>query len=50
LPLVGRVIVVDNDSTDRTAAVARECRAIVAFEKRRGYQALTFFLDVGPLG
>ena len=34
---VDEVIVVDNDSTDRTAAVARELGAIVVDEMNRGY-------------
>lgn len=37
LPAVGRVIVVDNGSTDRTAAVAEEGGAFVVTETRRGY-------------
>ena len=37
LPDVGCVIVVDNGSTDRTAAVARDCGAVVVSESRRGY-------------
>lgn len=32
-----QIIVVDNHSTDRTSAVARENRATVVHEKRRGY-------------
>jgi hypothetical protein len=36
-PLVRRVVVVDNDSTDRTAAMAREHGAIVVREAQRGY-------------
>jgi hypothetical protein len=36
-PLVKRVVVVDNDSTDRTAAIAREHGAIVVLEPQRGY-------------
>jgi glycosyltransferase involved in cell wall biosynthesis len=36
-PLVKRVVVVDNDSTDRTAAMAREHGAIVVREPQRGY-------------
>jgi glycosyltransferase involved in cell wall biosynthesis len=35
--LVDEVIVVDNNSTDQTAAVARELGAAVIVEKRRGY-------------
>lgn len=37
LPPVGRVIVVDNGSTDRTAERAREAGAQVVHEPRRGY-------------
>ena len=37
LPAVGRVIVVDNGSTDSTAAVAANAGAIVVSEPRRGY-------------
>ncbi|MEK6236910.1 MAG: glycosyltransferase, partial [Planctomycetales bacterium] len=37
LPPVGRVIVVDNGSTDRTAEVAAAHGATVAGESRRGY-------------
>ena len=37
LPAVGRVIVVDNGSTDRTADVARAAGAHVVVEPRRGY-------------
>ncbi len=36
-PLVRRVIVVDNNSRDRTAEVAREHGAVVVRESRRGY-------------
>lgn len=36
-PLVDEVIIVDNDSTDRTAQVAQEMDAKVIFEKERGY-------------
>jgi hypothetical protein len=36
-PLVRRVIVIDNDSTDRTAAVAVERGAVVVHEPLRGY-------------
>ena len=36
-PLVGRVIVVDNGSSDRTAEVAREHGADVVREEQRGY-------------
>ncbi len=32
-----QIIVVDNNSTDRTSAVARENGATVVYEKRRGY-------------
>lgn len=39
LPHVGRVIVVDNDSSDRTAEVARQAGAEVVTERRRGYGA-----------
>ncbi len=39
LPAVGRVLVVDNGSTDRSAAVAVECGATVVSEPRRGYGA-----------
>src|SRR3989442_13661262 len=35
--LVDEVLVVDNASTDRTAAVARELGARVVFEARKGY-------------
>ena len=37
LPELGRVIVADNASTDRTAEVAKEGGAIVTTELRRGY-------------
>jgi len=37
LPAVGRVIVVNNGSTDRTAAVAAEAGATVIDEPQRGY-------------
>ncbi|GIW92925.1 MAG: glycosyl hydrolase [Pirellulaceae bacterium] len=37
LPKVGRLIVVDNGSTDQTAAVARELGATVVGEPRPGY-------------
>ncbi len=37
LPDVGRVVVVDNASTDATARVAREAGATVVDEPRRGY-------------
>jgi len=36
---VGEIVVVDNGSTDRTAAVARACGATVVTEPRRGYGA-----------
>ncbi len=39
LPPVGRVIVVDNGSTDRTAACAAEAGASVVREPQRGYGA-----------
>lgn len=39
LPPVGRVIVVDNGSTDNTTQVARQLGAQVVFEGRRGYGA-----------
>lgn len=35
--IVGEVVVVDNGSTDRTAAIAKEWGATVLFESRRGY-------------
>ncbi len=37
IPPVGRVLVVDNGSSDRTAEVARQGGAEVVFEPRRGY-------------
>lgn len=37
LPAVGRVFVIDNGSTDRTAEVARRLGACVVSEPRRGY-------------
>ena len=37
LPEVGRVIVVNNASTDGTAAVAQRCGATLVDEPRRGY-------------
>ena len=37
LPPVGWVFVVDNGSTDRTAAIAKEGGAVVISEPRRGY-------------
>ncbi|OGW14252.1 MAG: glycosyl transferase family 2 [Nitrospinae bacterium RIFCSPLOWO2_12_FULL_45_22] len=36
-PLVDEVIVVDNNSTDRTGQVAQEMQAKVIFEQERGY-------------
>lgn len=39
LPTVGRVIVVDNGSTDATAEVAAKCGATVVEEPQRGYGA-----------
>lgn len=39
LPNVGRVIVVDNGSTDRTATVAADLGAVVVREPARGYGA-----------
>lgn len=39
LPAVGRVIVVDNASTDHTAAIASSCGAIVVQELCKGYGA-----------
>jgi glycosyltransferase involved in cell wall biosynthesis len=41
-PKVKRVIVVDNNSKDRTAAVARDCGAIVVREPRQGYGNCVF--------
>lgn len=38
-PSVDEVVVVDNNSTDRTAEVARGLGARVVFEKRKGYGA-----------
>ncbi|MBN1884621.1 MAG: glycosyltransferase family 2 protein [Candidatus Krumholzibacteriota bacterium] len=38
-PSIDEVVVVDNNSTDRTAAVARELGARVVFEARKGYGA-----------
>ena len=38
-PLVDRIIVCDNGSTDETAALAAASGAIVAFEPERGYGA-----------
>lgn len=38
-PLVDRVIVCDNDSTDNTAEIARKGGALVTFEQERGYGA-----------
>ena len=39
LPDVGRVIVVDNGSTDRTAEIAAQAGAVVVSEPERGYGA-----------
>lgn len=39
LPQVGRVIVVDNGSTDATAKIATQCKATVVNEPQRGYGA-----------
>ena len=39
LPAVGEIVVVDNGSTDRTAAVASQLGAVVIEEKKRGYGA-----------
>ena len=39
LPQVGRVVVVDNGSTDRTADVAAQSGALVVSEPQRGYGA-----------
>ncbi len=36
---VDEIVVVDNNSTDRTAEVAKELGAVVVFEKRKGYGA-----------
>lgn len=41
-PFVQRVIVVDNNSTDRTAQRAREAGAIVVEEPRQGYGACVY--------
>lgn len=38
-PSIDEVVVVDNNSTDRTAEVARELGARVVFEERKGYGA-----------
>ena len=38
-PSIDEVVVVDNNSTDRTADVAKERGARVVFEKRKGYGA-----------
>ena len=38
-PSIDEVVVVDNNSTDRTAEVATEKGARVVFEKRKGYGA-----------
>ena len=54
LPPVGRVVVVDNGSTDDTARVARQAGATVVDEPRRGYgtavQAGLAFLDTAREG
>lgn len=39
LPSVGRVVVVDNGSTDETADIAADCGAEVVSEPKRGYGA-----------
>lgn len=54
LPAVGRVVVVDNGSTDRTAEVARTAGAVVLSEPQRGYgaacqKALAYFRGLDPL-
>ena len=41
-PKLIRVIVVDNNSRDRTATVARDCGAIVVQEQRQGYGNCVF--------
>ena len=41
-PKVKRIIVVDNNSEDRTSAVARDCGAIVVQEQRQGYGNCVF--------
>lgn len=41
-PLVRRVIVVDNDSSDASAAVARDAGATVVIEPRRGYGSCVY--------
>jgi len=39
LSFIDEVIVVDNDSTDDTAAIAKECGCVVVYERKRGYGA-----------
>ena len=34
---IDEIIVIDNDSTDRTAKIAKKLGAQVIFEKRKGY-------------
>jgi glycosyltransferase involved in cell wall biosynthesis len=41
-PKVKRVVVVDNGSKDRTAAIARDCGAVVLQEQRQGYGNCVF--------
>ncbi|MEO1268698.1 MAG: glycosyltransferase family 2 protein [Myxococcota bacterium] len=53
LERVRRVVVADNGSTDRTAAIARDHGAIVVAAMRRGYgsaclAALDYIRDTGP--
>ncbi|RKZ18383.1 glycosyltransferase family 2 protein [bacterium] len=52
LPGQPRVVVCDNGSTDRTAAIAREAGATVVFEARRGYgqACLTALAEVQRAG